>query len=753
MAQMQNSFSQELLEKLIPSARKPVSDIALGLMVPSMDTAGKAKLKMELQKCWAQCHQRMDHRPLCDNTVEVAFAKQTHFIAKAAVSEFDRLKTLYNQYYTVGLKQSLDTFAQQHKAVAEQSRFDVSGWRLGSSNVSDFRRRNGERLLLVSHVRLLCTDNTIEAKTSNISNGGCLLLVEPEQAGQLVLLDKIVIEFSELAKKFALEDQEINYQIVDIKPAGDVYKVALKRTEDGDSSEFDQLVQQLMNEHKRRNRLNVDNTIKALSARCHNMASIAQLNGLIVMSNRNNRYHLLVTQGHTLSLQGELLLNQDVIPHMTENTDSGTNRLFYVWASSQKDVYIGELSEMAQKEGFQTMLKTWRNAVWHKAFMVKANPIDAQLADLGTSIPSNVSPIASKLNAPLPAKVAQFTRELSKISVIEDVTYLMDGLTPNGRQSGLVSKLAERFKLKPSQGRLRQVPFNIKELPAFYDTYRFSHDCELSHGNKHFKIVNGHANCREAVVSLPLKEHKLRTGSKVTISWMIDGTRISLDAKVIQHHYLHKRTHLRFSGESKMVRHLFAELTNLNAFDPAFVEDVQANKLDVAIRNLVLSNLPSVAIFAQAKKQGMVMRALTGHQYLPEFFIDDNNRVKLDALFSQQILLKLANSDDCHKEILFIGVDGEKIVERRLLSEYSSAKLMIKVLQHLCKTCTLYAFALDLSRSRPTAQDDIISIENKYIKHYSPGKAKKLEASLAFNISIGLVDISDTFCAFAAHCK
>ncbi|MCJ8271452.1 MAG: PilZ domain-containing protein, partial [Psychrosphaera sp.] len=520
--------------------------------------------------------------------------------------------------------------------------------------MSDFRRKNGERLLLITQVKLASSDGktTMVGKTSNMSKGGSLLLVDPEQGEQLVLLDTVVVEFVELAKKYALEKRFVEYQIVDIKPSIDAYRIALRRTNSGDSTEFEQLIQHLMNEHKRRNRLDVDNTIHALSARSHNMASIAQLNALVVMSNRKNRYHLLVSQGHTLSLQGELLLSEHLIPQMVEQTDAGECKQFFVWAYGQNEVFLADLESMAQKGAFESNLRVWGNAPWHKTFMVKAASMDAKLANLGTSIPASVSPVADKLNAPLPAKVAQFVQELSKILVIEDVSYVMDGITPPPAKGIEGRRRLSQFSITKSIGPLRQIPFNIKELPDFKGTYRFSHDCELSHQKKSFKIVNGHADCRDAVVSLPLKNHQLPKGSKVAITWNIGEIRISIDATVTGYDQLHKRVALKFDDNPQMVKQLFKELENLKAFNPAFIEDVQANKLDVAVRNLILSNLPMVSIFTQAKRQAMALTALTGHQHLPKHFIDASTEVKLDELFSQQILLKLASSKKHHKEIL-----------------------------------------------------------------------------------------------------
>ncbi len=744
MSDSHQTFDQQLLEKLIPSARKPMSDITLTMMAPDLNTAQKAKLKMELQKCWSQCSQRIDHRQWCESPVEVSFAKQTHFIAQAAVSEFKRQRKLYNEYFTVGLKRQVDAFAQAHNKAQAQSRIDVYGWRIGPSVLCDFRRRTGERLLLVSQVQLCCEHGEVTGKTSNISKGGCLILLAPEQAERLVLQSQVGVRFVELGSKYALDFDAVHYEIVDIQPGKDVCKVAMKRSANGDTPQFDKLVDSLMNEHKRRNRLDVDNTIRALSARTHSMASVAQLNALVVMSHRANRYHLLISQGNTLSLQAELLIEAQLIPHMVESVAGKTSKLFFVWANCRDQVKVAELGELVKQGRFESIMKVWGSAIWHKAFLVKAQPVDAKMADLGTTIPSTVSKIAEKLNAPLPARVAQFTKELGQLTLLEDVSFLMDSLL-GGNASGILQTQTDDFNVPKAQGRLRQTPFDIRQLPKFRGHYRFSHECELEYREQRIKIVNGHADALEAVMALSLKRLVLEKGAKVKIIWLVEQTRIALDAKVVESDPLHRRLKLQWLQAPGAVQQLFIELEKLNAFDAAFKEDVQHNKLDVALRNLTLSNLPKVAIFAQSKRQSIALSALTGHQHLPRCFIDGNNKVRIDGLFDEAILKKLSTAKDGQKDMLIVAIEGGKVTERRLLSEFTSPKLMLKVLHHLFATARVFVFALDISRSRSSAEDAVVSIENKYLKHYSPGKAKKLEQALSFNLSIGMTDVSQMF--------
>ncbi|NQZ10981.1 MAG: PilZ domain-containing protein, partial [Algicola sp.] len=571
MDQLPGHFGADLLEKLIPWVNQPVGEHAITALTGGMDSASKLQLKQTLRDYWLRCDQAIDHRATMAKigkpVITQDFANLTHYLAASALSEFKRLQKLYNNEFTWGLKHSIDAFVQmpvdpltdpfvdtpaapdQLKS-PQQTQYETkqqslaNGWRIGASKVSDFRRRNGERLLLVSKMAVHYRGHRFEAKTANISSGGCLVLIDKTslpsglfddqdnaQAPQACNAGEVGIEYLELSEQYSLNAQLMAYQVVNFKDSVHLCQLALKRVDKDGRVEFDQLIAHLMNEHRRRNRLDVENTVKALTARCWHLATIAQLNALVVLSHKLNRYHLLITQSQSFNLQTQIQLHQHLLAYMTENTGVGQCKLFLAWTDAQNTLFIAELAQLTSGK-LAAVLVHWRKGLWHKAFLVKSDSLDPQLADLGTSLPCDVAPIVSKLNSPLPVNVAQLSVELAKISLIEAVDYMIDALDvrlPEGDHNALS---LVPFRLTGRGGQLRQVPFSAKE-------------------------------------------------------------------------------------------------------------DAQGNKLDSALRNLVLSNLPKVAIFANVRKQAISPSGLTGHQYLPALFIDDNHRVKLDVLFSQDILSKL----------------------------------------------------------------------------------------------------------------
>lgn len=751
MAPTQQTFDIRLMEKLIPWVTKPISEHAITALASEYNAEKKSELKSLLLSLWKTEERVMDHRSICRNTVKVSFGRYTHHIAARAMGEFARQKKLYDNCYTVGLKQSVDDYAAVTAAgkMSLSEECLVSGWRLDPTKVKDFRRRNGERLILVSPVVASIDGKLYKGKTANISNGGCLVCFAKTDAPPLEVDAPVSLAYNDLCRRHGLESQSVRYQVVNVDFGDKVLRVALKRVDKDSKAEFDQLIAHLMNGHKRRNKLDVDNTVKALNARLHNLTGVAQLNSLMVLSHHVERYHLLVSQGQSLQLQAELQIAGDMIPYMVEKTEIKTNRLFFAWADNRHHVHMAELGELTGKGHTASILANWKTAVWSKAFLLKADTLDPQLAELGTSLPCDVAPIVSKLNAPLPVKVARLSKELAKMTLIDDITYIIDPIVHrfNGKESAQ-SDLSQ-YRLKPCKGQLRQVPFDKAALPNFEGTYRFGHDCLLRIGNREFVIVNGYADTSEAVISLPLSKHDLAVGDEAVIVWCIDGAEIILDAVISNYDVLHHSTTIKWVGEPGLVRAVLKELEILCVFNPAFTADLQANKLDSALRNLILSNLPKVSIFAKVRQQAISLTGMTGMEYLNDKFIDESARAKLDLLFSPQILQKMAMGNSTMRDVLLVSLiedkNGELLTERVLLSEFDDPKQFQSIYAQLATLGELHVFFMDATQPRHRCEDAIINIEYKYVTHYSPAKAKRLDEALAFDLCIQMVEITEIF--------
>ena len=751
MAQRSDDFAPQLIEKLIPWVNKPISEHAINALAPGMDKESKDKLKSTLREHWQQCNKPVDHRFLQVETVEVHFDGLDHFVASVALEQFKRQQKLYSQSFTQGFKQNVDEFAERNKdappAPVEKD-YRINGWRLDAFPIIDLRRRSGERLLVSSKVQIQLNDTEVAAKTINISGGGCLLSIDANLAKDFSEGMQVEVCFEELASQYALEQAKANYEVVNVGGKDGGWTLALKHTGSDAKAEFDQLIAHLMTEHKRRNRLDVNNTVRALTARYFNLAAVAQLNALMVLSHHADRYHLQISQGQSLNLQAQLLLSPGLLPHMVEQSNPGQGLLFFVWADQSDAVHAAELGQLKADEK-SAVVAAWRAAAWQKLILVKAGTLDPQMAELGTSLPNDVAAIVSKLNAPLPVKVARLSKELAKITLLEDVTYLAEKLALGGSTSEKPAPLPN-FRVPASGNPVRQVPFNNMELPKFKETFRFSQDCMLKHDAQTFNIVNGWANHKQAMFFLPLDGHQVKTGDPVKCSWLIDGIEISLEAQVSAEDGLYRAVAVNWLDDPRMVEHLFEELRRLDAFEPAFKEDVQAAHLNAAIRNLVLSNLPRMAIFADAQSSHLSLNALTGPSMMPQALIDSSNRAKLDLLFSEDMLKGLEELDKPRKRLLLLGCNDGKVAHRYLLVDGSDRDELHQAWQNIQSCQQHFVFNLDISKARELADDGVVSVERKYLAHYSPAKAKKLDASLQYNIAIELVEVSALFAGLMA---
>lgn len=744
-------FESDLLEKLIPWINKPVAEHAMTALTAGMDSDRKALLRETLHKCWKRSPEPIDHRSSHEDVEEIEFCNFTHFVCVSAKLEFERLRKLYDDNFTIGLKAAIDEFVvKQANNRKAQERNVLSGWRIGATEVADFRRRGGERLLVETPVVVTHKDKTYKARTADISKLGCLLCFAPGEGPELTLDDVVEVEYFELSSKYSIAVRAVSYQVVMYNAKAMTRQLALHRVENVPAivdAEFNQLFRQLLQESKRRNRLDVDNTIKAMKARSQCLAAVTQMNALMVLSHQHDRYHILVTQGQSLNLQAQLLLDQAMIPHIVESTKIGQSQLFYVWANDRNAVYVAAIDTLIKLNLLDEVLGVWRTASWHKAFLVKTEDLDSQSAEQGTSLPCHVAPTVSKLNAPLPDKVAQLSDGLNKISLIEDVSYLVDAMSMGRRNTSRSLRKFNGFRVKRAKGIVRQVPFNPNEMACFDHTFCFNKDCTLSYISKEqqskFTIVNGYCDYEKAVLFLSLNDSPPAIGAKVSVTWHIDGSMLFLHGIVDEYDELHKTVFLTWHESIPLVKHLFAELSDLEAFLPAFRADITANKLDMAMRNLIITHLPKISIFACARQNTIQLRGLTGARYLPEQFFDNKQRVKLDKLFSKDILKKFAHCHNLMSDMLFVAIKDGQVLERHLLSEFDSYIQWLEPLRKLNRQSTLFIFSVDISPGRDIPDDAIVSVEQKYINHYSPGKAEKLSRDLSFSLSIQLVDITE----------
>lgn len=744
---MDSPFDSELLEKLIPWINKPVAEHAITALTAGMEESRKAALRESLQQCWQSASERIDHRSINEEVVRVDFAQLTHFICKGALEEFERLKNLYNNHYTEGLRQSLAEYVttMEHSKHVEERNF-VSHWRIGANNLGDFRRRGGERLLLTTSVVVIHNHLRYCATTADLSMWGSLICFGPDECPELVVGEQVLIEFTQLSNKHDCHLGYLTYQVVSFNPKALTRQMALKRLpcdRPKADERFEELFRHLLQDHKQRNRLDVDNTIRAVTARSYSLSSVSQLNAIMVLSQYQQRYHLLVSQGQSLPLQAQLQVHEAMIPHMVETTPLQQSQLFYAWADSRNGIYLAGLQTLIKLNLVDDVLGVWRSASWHKAFLVRTECLTDGLVDIGTSLPCHIAPAISKLNAPLPEKVVKLSEDLNKISLIEDVSYLVDAMSMGRRNTLKTMRKFNGFRVKRSAGVLRQVLFDAQQMPKFKHTYRFTHCSCLTYKNEQYVIVNGFCDYERAMLHLSLNDNPPKRGEKIAISWEIEGSLIFLPAVVERYDEIHKMLELKWTDEQGMVKGLFAELDMLDVFAMAFKPDIHAVKLDMAVRNLILTHVPKVSVFVSLKDNGLALKGLTGVRYISEQFVDSAQRLKLDNLFSRQMLKRLAQNHGLWSDILFVGVKDGKIVDRHLLSEFDSYIQWLEPLRHLNRKAELYIFSIDVTPSREIADDAIVRVEKKYIRYYNPSKSAKLDKDLDYSLSIQLLDVTE----------
>lgn len=638
---MQNSppaRKSDIIEQLIPHALKPALDSYIIKLLPRIDIKSRSKLKMDLQWQWQRCKEPIDHRQYEKHCEQVSFACMEHFIASSAIHEFSRMQDLFNDNYTMGFKKSVDqVLLKTDEEKSHYPNYKIFGWRHKTVEFTYRLRREEERFVFDSAI-VLRTDvegEKCDAAGCDISFSGCRVKTQRQYTNYFGEQRLVDIEFVGLPGMLENQNVWIRYRLLRIEEEGDEVFLSFRREDDDTNPIFIKSLKHLIKKHKSHKRIEVNNTVRAIINRSTSLSGANQFSGLIVCSDRDNLNHVLISQRHSLGLQAELLAHPLALPNMITQTKAGQSKAFLLWASSQTEVRCANLSLKGNVDEINQLFREWSQANWQKIFIVKSETIDKSHVKQGGSIPPNVAKTVDKMNAPLSENLKGFADKLEKLSFVEDVSYVFDTLNINNNRSVGSTLNLDQFLLRKNCGVVKQIPIDAQVINDYLDTYRFTQDCNFLYGSEQTSIVNGFANYREATLCL---NHQIMTGfpqGEVEVQWNVDGINLSLKAKVLEHDVLHKRTKVRWLHPIAEVTVLFEELVELKGLAPGFSQDIKASRLGYVIRNMVMTNLPTLTIFALQEKNELFFRFISGHHALLPEFIDKQKKVKLDSLLTR----------------------------------------------------------------------------------------------------------------------
>lgn len=279
----------ELIEQLKPIVNEPEFADIFAQLTADEDGPTKLQLKMELRRLVTPCNRSIDMRSeVIHDCVPVPHNGRIHYLDQRALVIFENGLSLYQGVFTQDTYEQIQRLLSQSDAdsavpgaaniAASHSHIHVPAFKLAG-----YAQRNEERMNFVSEVKVIPLEGSeFEASTTDLSVQGMRIKVPSKLAVNLTPGAEVSLRFTGLAQKFTIDQRlRIPYIVIDSTRESDqVTYLKLRRKADFESESFDTFLLGFINGHKKRYKINLDNTLAALVAKGHEQFFMPRLNAL-----------------------------------------------------------------------------------------------------------------------------------------------------------------------------------------------------------------------------------------------------------------------------------------------------------------------------------------------------------------------------------------------------------------------------------------------------------------------------------------
>ena len=307
-------------------------------------------------------------------------------------------------------------------------------------NLLDYRQRNAERMNFAVAVELFNSANqSMRGLSVDISLEG--LQVKLSKDAFFKKGETLFIFFRGLENEFAMDKKNgIAYKLVKIITKNDVNYLALQRDKEKPSPAFDKFLESFIHGNKRRYKVNMSNTIEAITSKiCEQYFSprsptlpvyIDVINKSLVprfaMVNEVNRETVQYWQDEDDNCRLNFLLTQERLMRLLQKSEEVREIFVFSFTHLQNDkvyFYSASYEELLQKDvltrvflGFGSKKASWR------VFKITLTEVDPEQAHIPLSIPDSVGNKVKKLNTPPSARLMSKLKNLRFLAHVTDVT-------------------------------------------------------------------------------------------------------------------------------------------------------------------------------------------------------------------------------------------------------------------------------------------------------------------------------------------
>lgn len=413
-------------------------------------------LKMELKRLAAPCTRLIDLRGHVDGECKpFEHEGRTHFLDDIAIKVFTDAFVRYSGYTfgvyeaTMSTENNFRIIYQKEKSninvakkIEPEKVFEKSQYPAKFYSFGPYHNRIEERMNFAIPIQVSFQGSgSIECTSSDISVNGCKFRINGIQA--IKVGQEVTIRFSGLEGEFQFgTDSEFIYEIKNISVADNLQLVGAQRVTDSSARRdgFSQFLKGFVQGNKRRYKINLDNTIKALQSRSFEQYVMPKSNELPVFmeksdsklvpkfaltcNNNQNVYQYWQDEKRYSTLY--CLISPERIERLKKLSVSGKQLLVFSFIHKSQGkfyFYTADELQLAEDEEFRTQFLGFAAAKANFAVsLLSLTDVFPKRAESPFTLSDTISKKNEYLNAQAPAEVKAQIASTPLVIVVKDIT-------------------------------------------------------------------------------------------------------------------------------------------------------------------------------------------------------------------------------------------------------------------------------------------------------------------------------------------
>ena len=446
----------DIIEQLKPMVNEPEFNQVLLQTAADVPKEKRFLIKMEVKRLAKPCMRTIDLRGHVDGKCKkYVHEGRSHYMDDLAVDKFEEQIRVFGRY-TYGVYEAVQNTENNFRLIREKELAQerahkenptakkrsavLEQFKVPTVNLLDYRQRNTERMNFAVAVEVFNNaGQAMRGLSVDISLEG--LQIKLAKDAFFKTGETLFIFFRGLENEFAMDKKNgIAYKLVKIITKNDVNYLALQRDKDRPSPAFDKFLESFIHGNKRRYKVNMSNTIEAITSKtCEQYFSprsptlpvyIDVINKTLVprfaMVNEVNRETVQYWQDEEENCRLNFLLTQERLMRLLNKSDEVREIFVFSFTHLHSDkvyFYSASFEELLQKDillkvflGFGSKKASWR------VFKITLTDMVPEQAHIPLSIPDSVGSKVKKLNTPPSARLMSKLKNLRYLAHVTDVT-------------------------------------------------------------------------------------------------------------------------------------------------------------------------------------------------------------------------------------------------------------------------------------------------------------------------------------------